>query len=232
MSALLDRDLDRRWLDAALETARDASDLASARSALEEALADEPLGAAAMKKTLTALTAVWLRPATEGDTTARWALDHAGSLPDWRPLHFGQLLVSQPFFRLLVDSCGKELVAADTVDTVAVRRRLRAACGPRRTVDIATQRGIKTLRSLGVLNGDPSSSLSGTGALTATQPDLAAWLVRCLMISRGAESISVDDVIHAPEFFSASLPKAFPRQAAGLTRHSEGIGRIVLVLDR
>ncbi|MCC2309167.1 hypothetical protein [Cellulomonas chengniuliangii] len=232
MTGLLDRDLDVRWLDAALRVAREGLELADARDTLATELADEPLGAAAMKKTLTALTAVWLRPASSRNEITDWALRHSASAPDWRPLHFGALLVSQPSFRVLLHACGRELVAAGGVDTVAVRRRMRAAFGPRRTVDIATQRGIKTLRSLAVLAGDPSSSHSARGHLSATDPELAAWLVRCLLDSRQAESMSVDDVIHAPEFFALKLPKTFPRQAVGLRRHSEGIGRVVLVLDQ
>jgi hypothetical protein len=232
MAAILDRDLSTVWLDAALTVARHGKPLAEGRAALTEALAGAPLGDAARKKTVTALTRIWLQPALEGREHTLWALEYSDRTTDWRPLHVGQLLAGEPFFRDLLAACTYELRARGQLDTVTLRARLRNTHGTKRSIDIATQRGVKTLRSLGLLTGDPQDSISGLGALTIQDGQLAAWLVRCLLLGRGAESIAVEDLSHAPELFAVQLPAALPRAAAGLTKHVEGIGRTVLALDR
>lgn len=229
-AALLDRDLDAQWLDASLRIARTRDSPQAARRALLGALGDAPLGKAALVKTVTALSRVWLNPARSAAPVLEWALDQSGQYADWRPLHFGALLATQSFFRTLVDSCGRELIGHDVVSTVDLRRRMRDNLGPRRSVDIATQRGVKTLRSLGLLVGRGSSSLSSRGSLEVDDPELGAWLVRCLLTGKGAESIGVDELTHAYEFFAVSLPKFLPKASAGLTRHTEGVGRTVYAL--
>jgi hypothetical protein len=108
---------------------------------------------------------------------------------------------------------------------------MRDVYGPKRSIDVATQRGVKTLRSLGLLIGAPQASVSSPDAMVIRDPQLAAWLIGCLLLGRGAESIALEDLSHAPEFFGVELPSALPRAAAGLTKHIEGIGRAVFALD-
>ncbi len=232
MAAVLDRDLSAGWLDAALTIARAGKPLAEGRTALTRALADAPLGDAALRKTVTALTRVWLQAVTEQQPYAIWAVEYSDRTTDWRALHVGALLAREPFVRDLLSACTFEQRAKGQLDTVALRRRMRNTHGAKRSIDIATQRGVKTLRSLGLLTGDPQASISGAGALQITDAELAAWLVRCLLSARGAESIAVEDLSHAPELFGLQLPAALPRTAAGVTKHVEGVGRTVLALDR
>lgn len=229
-AALLDRDLDAQWLDASLRIARTRDSPQAARQALLGALSDAPLGQVALVKTVTALSRVWLTPAGSAAPVLDWAIDQAGQYADWRPLHFGALLATQSFFRTLVDSCGRELIGRDVVSTVDLRRRMRDNLGPRRSVDIATQRGVKTLRSLGLLVGEFSSSVSSRGSLEVNDPELGAWLVRCLLTGKGSESIGVEELMHAYELFAVSLPQFLPRVSTGLTRHTEGVGRTVYAL--
>lgn len=232
MAAVLDRDLSAAWLDAALTVARQGKPVSEGRAALAEALAGAPLGDAARKKTLTALTRIWLQPAAERREHTLWALEYSDKTTDWRPLHVGALMAGEPFFRDLLAACTYELRARGQLDTVTLRARLRNTHGAKRSIDIATQRGVKTLRSLGLLTGDPQASISEVGALSIRDGNLAAWLVHCLLLGRGAESIAMEDLSHAPELFAVQLPAALPRAAAGLTKHVEGIGRTVLALDR
>lgn len=229
--AILDRDLRVEWLDAALRVARKRLSLAEARTQLRDELVHEPLGAAALTKTVTALTRIWLAPSTTHLSHVQWALTHADRTADWRPLHLGALLVSEPFIRSLLDACGRELTARGEVDTVVLRDRMRRVYGPRRSIDISTQRGVKTLRGLGLLEGEPSASVSTRGCLSVAEGDLAAWLIRCLLLGRAAESIALDDLGHAPEFFAVKLPAVLPRRAAGVSKHTEGVGRTVMALD-
>ncbi len=231
-TAVLDRDLSSVWLDAALRVARKQLPLGEMRDQLRRALVDAPLSEAALKKTLTALTRVWLQPVERQAGHTLWALEHADRSTDWRPLHLGAMLADEPFIRSLLDACGREQRAKGVINTVALRARMRDTYGPKRSIDRATQRGVKTLRNVGVLEGPPQASISQAGCLVITDAELAAWLVRCLLLGRQAESIAVDDLGHTPELFGLCLPSALPRSAAGVSKHMEGVGRIVLALDR
>lgn len=231
MNAILDRDLNSSWLDTALTVASLAGDLPAARADLLARLREEPLGEAALKKTVTALTRIWLQPAAESASYAAWALQHKHEVNDWRPLHVGALLAREPFMCSLLGACAMELRGKGQVDTVALRGRMRDVYGPKRSIDVATQRGVKTLRNLGLLIGAPQESLSTRDGIAIRDPQLATWLIHCLLLGRGAESIALEDLSHAPEFFGLELPAALPRAAAGLTKHTEGIGRTVFAMD-
>lgn len=232
MSAILDRDLSSSWLDAALAVARRRLEPGAARAELVARLSTEPLGEAALKKTVTALNRIWLQPAAEAAPYAVWAVEHSDEISDWRPLHVGALLAREPFIKDLLVACSMELRGKGVVDTVALRARMRDAFGPKRSIDIATQRGVKTLRSLGLLAGASQESISGRGTVVIDDAQVAAWLIRCLLMGRGAESIALEDLSHAPELFGLTLPTALPRSAAGVTKHVEGVGRTVLAVDR
>lgn len=230
-TAILDRDLSTAWLDEALRVARKQLPLAQMRDQLRRALMDAPLGEEALEKTLTALTRIWLQPAERRAKHTLWALQHADRGTDWRPLHLGAMLANEPFIRSLLDACGREQRAKGEINTVALRARMRNAYGPKHSIDRATQRGVKTLRSVGVLEGPPQASTSWASCLVITDTELAAWLVRCLLLGRQAESIAIEDLGHAPELFGLCLPSALPRSAAGVSKHIEGVGRTVLALD-
>lgn len=231
MSAVLDRDLSSEWLDAALKVARQDLELNEARQALIEALSTAPLGNAARKKTVTALSRIWMQPIRQGAPHLIWAREYSDTVTDWRPLHLGALIAGEPFIRHLLSACTLEHRARGQLDTVALRARMRNTHGAKRSIDIATQRGVKTLRSLGLLTGERQGSISHASLLRITDGELAAWLVRCLLLGRGAESIAIEDLSHASEFFALTLPAALPRSAAGVTKHVEGLGRAVLALD-
>lgn len=228
---VLDRDLSSVWLDVALRVARQQRPLAQMRDQLRRALMDTSLGEAALKKTLTALTRIWLQPVERRAGHTLWALEYADRSTDWRLLHVGAMLANEPFIRSLLAACGREQRAKGEIDTVALRARMRNVYGPRRSIDRATQRGVKTLRSIGVLEGQPQASASQVGCLAVNDAALGAWLVRCLLLGRQAESIAIEDLGEAPELFWLRLPSAFPRSAAGISKHTEGIGRTVLALD-
>lgn len=231
-TAILDRDLSSAWLDAALQVARQQLPIAQMRDQLCRTLMDTPLGKEALKKTLTALTRVWLQPAERRAGHTLWALEYADRTSDWRPLHLGAMLADEPFIHRLLDACGREQRAIGEIDTVALRFRMRNAYGPKSSIDRATQRGVQTLRSLGVLEGPAQASISRPGCLVITDPELAAWLVRCLLMGRQAESVAIEDLGYVSEFFGLRMPAALPRSAAGVSKHIEGLGRTVLAVDR
>jgi hypothetical protein len=167
-------------------------------------------------------------PAPEAAPLVAWARQEAPALRDRRPLHVGVLLATQPFFADLLEFAGLLGRTDRQVATPDLRARMKKTWGVRRSVDIATQRGVKTLRALGLLVGDPSSSISIFGQLKVDDGEMAAWLVGCLLVARDYESISTDTLRQAPEFFAVQLPANLPRKSRWIATHREGVGRTVL----
>lgn len=226
---LLDRDLTHAWLDAALNLATSATPLEQARITLTERLECEPLGEEARSKTVTALTRTWLNPDPSVRRILDWAIAHSVEQLDSRPLHIGALLVTQPFFADQAAVVGRILTVQDDVDTRTVRARMRALWGPRRAVDVAVQRTIKTMRSLGMLQGTAGESLSRKAPqINVRTPVTGGWLAACLLQARDADSISTTEFFHAPELVYLHLPTQLELVESGLQRFSEGAGRSVL----
>lgn len=226
---LLDRDLTHAWLDAAMGLAASGIAPEAARSALHERLRDDPLGDTARAKTVTALMRTWISPPPAARPLLRWAATHSTAQPDSRPLHIGALLATQPFFADQASIVGRILAVQDDVDTPVVRSRMKAIWGPRRSVDIAVQRTIKTMRALGMLEGLASDSRSMHSDPIAVDPQVGGWLVGCLLAARGTDSISASELASAPELSAIVLPLHLDTECVGLRRFAEGAGRTVFV---
>lgn len=228
---LLDRDLALPWMDAALTASIQHSNPTEARNALKEALAGACLAPGVLKQTMTALTRMWITPPPESMGVIKWAQQYHAEFADSRPLHLGALLTTQPFFASLLAETGRILAAgALEIRTPELRRRMQGIWGSRLSVDVSAQRGVRTMRALGLLHGQPKSSTSLRSWLEVT-PDLAAWLARGLLVARDADSIGTEHLKLAPELFCIRWPRSLPRSPAGLEQHVEGSGRTVLVLD-
>lgn len=224
---LLDRDLTHAWLDAAMALAAAGASVEDARAALHDRLKTETLGEAARAKTVTALMRTWINVAPSVADLVRWAARHAADVADSRPLHIGALLATQPFFADQTAIVGRILAVQDDVETPMVRARMRAIWGPRRSVDVATQRTIKTMRAIGMLEGKPSESMSHRARPIVVTPHIGAWLTACVLAARKADAISATELFSAPELIALKIPRRLKLDGIGLTRYAEGAGRTV-----
>jgi hypothetical protein len=227
---LLDRDLTQAWLDIAMTVAASQPDLSDARTELHRRLESSGLGDAARTKTVTALMRSWFTPDPRLQPLVAWAAQQGRDLADSRPLHIGVLLATQPFFADQIAIVGRILAVQDDVETPTVRSRMKAVWGPRKAVDNAVQRTIKTMRSLGMLEGHPSESVSQRAAPIGVEPKVAGWLAACLLRARGADAISSTELAAAPELCYLEMPTLAAGSNPWLIRHSEGAGRTVLTL--
>lgn len=225
---LLDRELSHAWLDAALGLAVAGASPREAREALHERLRHEQLGEEARIKTVTALTRTWLTPDPTADHLLRWAAAHSANQIDSRPLHIGALLATSAFFTDQAAIVGRILAVQEDVDTPTVRSRMKAIWGPRRSVDVAAQRTIKTMRSLGMLQGCSGSSTSTRASRMTVDARVGGWLAACLLAARGADSIATTEVLSAPELAAFRIPPSLDLIEVGLQRHAEGSGRSVI----
>lgn len=225
---ILDRPLELAWLDSALRVARETDDVDDARKLLAIAMADEPMGAAARVKTVTALTRVWIQPPAAVASSTAWARQALFDQEDLRGIHFGAVIAAYPFFGDLCAACGRTLALEQRATTPDIRSRMRAAWGDRRTVHNAVQRGVKTLRAFGVLTGAPGTSDSERGETLPISSQAARWIAHTLLLSRGVDAIDERDLRSAPELFGLALPDHFDPEYGLLERHREGGGRVVL----
>ena len=229
---LLDRDLTQAWLDMAMTVAASQPDPGDARTELHRRLDDAGLGDAARTKTVTALMRSWFTLDPRVQPLVSWAAQQGHVVADSRPLHIGVLLATQPFFADQIAIVGRILAVQDDVETPTVRSRMKAIWGPRKAVDNAVQRTIKTMRSLGMLEGLPTESVSRKAAPISVDPNLSGWLTACLLRARGADAISSTALANAPELSFVDMPRLALPAETWLTRHSEGAARTVYAIAR
>lgn len=226
---LLDRDLTHASLDVAMGLCAQGVGGDEARAMLRERLLAESLGETARIKTVTALMRTWVNPDPELASLVSQGAAFSEKTPDSRPLHIGVLLATQPFFADQAAIVGRILAVQGEVQTPAIRTKMKAIWGPRRSVDVAVQRTVKTMRSVGMIAGAASDSESTKGTNFALDPTLSGWVVACLMAARGVDAVSVSDVLSAPELFCFSMSSIPDGAEVGISRVNEGGGRTVLV---
>ena len=224
---ILDRPLEHAWLDAAMRVGRAGLSRGEARQRLELVLRDAQLAPTARKKTVTALGRVWIEPADAGALMLGWAAKNLYAVPDTRPVHLAALLAAYPFFGDVCAAIGRALALEEAVNTPELRQRIRGTWGHRRSIDVAVQRAVKTLRGLGVLSGVPGASTSQADARLEVPRLAAGWTVHALMLTRGIASIEQGAIRSAPELFGLALPMGELDAYPMLERHTEGGGRVV-----
>ena len=229
---LLDRDLDISWLDTALQVAADRTSTVPPRQRLDFSLRDAQLAEDARRKTVNALARSWFDVDPAARDLVLWAVEHASEVVDTRAIHAGVLLATQPFFADVCSVVGRALALEGEIATPTLRQRMKEQWGQRRSVDVATQRAVKTLRSLQLVTGEPGSSVSRKGRQITVDGSWIPWLVHALLLARGAEAMAESDLRAAPELFTVAWPTAFPNGYPHLERHTEGGGRVVYAIRR
>jgi hypothetical protein len=232
-SAILDRAIDPAWLDLALRLASEQdTDAGDQRTDLEMALRDRIPASEGRAKTVKILVRVWLRPDDPAQPIVRWALERADEVGDSRVLHIGALMASYPFFGRACSIIGRELSLHGEILTAQLRKRLRAEWGDREIVDVSTRGAVRTLRSLGILQGKLRSPRSTPGKPLVVEDFLRPWLIHSLLIMRGVDSIDSREVQRAPELFMFKLPLNEGQSYPLLEAFSEGGGRVVFQLKQ
>jgi hypothetical protein len=125
---------------------------------------------------------------------------------------------------------GRELVLNGQVRFAAIRQHVRSKWGDRETVDVSARAAIRTLRSMGVLQGTPGSRTVGPDCRLEVPGELASWIYHALMLTRQAAEMDLQSIHSAPELFMLRLPASLARGYPLLERVNEGGGRAVLRL--
>jgi hypothetical protein len=225
---ILDRGLTVEVLDAALGVAQMGVPFDQALRYLEIALRAHTTEQEATTKTRKILSRIWLRPPDYARPLIEWGISHAERVGDRRVLHLGALLATYPFLGEVCAMLGRQLNLAGEVNTIAVRNHMHGTWGERSSVDVGARRCIRTLRYLGSLSGTPGASRSTAGEILRVPPDLRAWVIHALILTRQASSIDERDIDRAPELFMLQISHEGSKYPY-LERVNESSGRRVLV---
>src|SRR6266511_1975866 len=130
-NVVLDRALEPRWLDLALDTALREDQSEIKRELLDLNLRDVLPAAEGRKKTLKILMRVWVKPDGSVEPFVDWGRRRARDLHDLRPLHLGAIIATYPFFGQGCAAVGRALALQNSVDVGQVRKALISAWGDR-----------------------------------------------------------------------------------------------------
>jgi hypothetical protein len=229
---ILNRPLQRVWLDAALRAARSSASIATRRWQLSDVLDESELGFVAKRKTARVLDHIWIDPPARAIAAIEWAVGLAEPV-DSRVLHIGAMLAVYPFIGDVYSAIGTRLRRSTELDNKSIRSRVVSKWGDREAVHKAVVMALNTLSSLGILCGEPRSGVWRKAEQLEVPPALAPWLAHVVLLSRKTHSIDVPSVSTAPELFAFSLDSIpSPERYPCLEVHTEGGDRTVLVERR
>jgi hypothetical protein len=226
---ILNRPLNRRWLDATLRAARVSSDPIVQEALVDDVLVEANLGVVASKKTSRVLRYIWLKPPPAARPMIEWAIAIEEPV-DTRIFHLGAMLAVYPFIGDVYSSIGALLRHSDTVRNADVQRRVVEKWGDRESIHKATVMALNTLKSMEILESGRLSTTHRISTHVEVPPVLQPWVVHALLLTRGAESVDVSSTTSAHELFCfANLQRRIDKRYPFLELHNEGGGRSVLV---
>ncbi|NQW18316.1 MAG: hypothetical protein HQ478_12605 [Chloroflexi bacterium] len=226
---ILNRPLQRVWLDAALRAVREYPEDEDRRlGVLSEVLDESELGSMARQKTLVILRKIWWEPRPEASAMIKWAIQSEHPA-DTRVLHIGAMLANFPFTGDVYRSIGNVLKRGSSVSSAETRRRVVGEWGDRESIHKAVLMAINTLISLEILGGDRlSDERSLVGHLDVPER-IGGWLTHALILTRNADSVDRERVWTAPELFPFDATNPSITNYPLLESFNEGGSRVVIV---
>jgi hypothetical protein len=225
---LLDRGLTFDQLELAYQIAAADPDPKTNRRRLTMALRDLVSDQEAEGKTKKCLTRVWLNPPAEAESMISWARTKAISpTTDRRVLHFGALLATFPFAGSVARSLGKHFQVDGRVDAGSLRAEVRRTVGDRSSVDVAARKTYTTLRNLGIIQQE-GQMLTPTQDALAVPPELRSWISHALLLTRQAESATMESLRNAPELLGLQLSIPLKNDYTLLEVHSHADSHVLV----
>lgn len=158
----------------------------------------------------------------------RWATEQQAFDPDHTVLHLGALLATFPFVGVVAGIVGRQLHLEGFVDQRSVRDQARRVLGDRSTIDVGARKVVTTLRYLSLLEGPLGGPLE-MGRQPVVPPELSGWITHALLLTRGADAISVGEPSRAHEMATLKVAPDVWGQYPLLELHREP-SRTVAVL--
>lgn len=193
-----DRFVSLVWMDKALDIAYAGGSIADLRIWL----ADRIEGEAALKKTLTVLSAVWLRSTPETRILHDEALRMLPevSVGERIVLHWGMTLATYPLFRITASAMGRLLRLQGEFKSQDIRDRVLEHYGSIGTVPRAVNRVVQSVKDWGAIEHSNQHYVSSNSHVLQNQA-LVAWLLEVCIATSSMDHWGLTDLLQATELF-------------------------------
>lgn len=226
----IDRYISLSWLDK-------AADIAYTEGTVDDLrvwLAEHIEGPAALKKTNSVLTAIWLRsnPDTEKLRDQALALLPGISIEERIVLHWGMALATYPLFRTTAGVMGRLLRLQGEFTTQDIRSRVLEEYGSIGTVPRAVNRIVQSVKDWGTVDYTDKRYVPSKQLKMNNQP-LTVWLLEACVLTSSREHWGLTDLLQATELFPFDLSKMghlAVRRSPRFVITREGLDREVVLL--
>lgn len=194
------------WMEEAARLAAETGDQSELRAGLQPIVSQQIVDSANRRKAIDILVNVWFKtrdadPALWHDSLIRIRSGAPGIDRLW--LHYGLTVLYYPFFRQTTAVIGQLTRLQGGFTSSVVKQRLTAELGELGSLSKATERVVFSLRDWGILTaaGARNAYKPRINALSATDIDLEAWLLACVLRAHPSEEIPFADLVRLPELF-------------------------------
>ncbi|MBI3958968.1 MAG: hypothetical protein HY328_09170 [Chloroflexi bacterium] len=225
-----DRFVSLTWLDKAVDIAYTEGSVDDLRSWLAERIE----GPAALKKTNSVLTAIWLRsdPATAWLRNQALTIFPGISMEERIVLHWGMALTTYPLFRATASVMGRLLRLQGEFRTQDIRSRVLEQYGSIGTVPRAVNRIVQSVKDWGVIAYTDTHYIPDR-RLQIDNPSLLAWLLEACILTSARDHWELTDLLQATELFPFDLSKTghlAVRRSPRFVVTREGLDREIILL--
>lgn len=226
----LDRFIAQAWLDKALDIAASNGSPDELRTWLSRNIAGE----AALKKTNSVLSSLWLRSIPETKELRHQALTLAPDLStDQRIiLHWGMALATYPLFRITASTMGRMLRLQGEFQIADIRSRVLEHHGNIGTVPRAVSRIVQSVKDWGLIAYDGDHYVA-TRLQHVKDRDLLAWLFEACVSTSRRDHWDLADLLQAVELFpfdQGSAGHLALRSSSRFIILREGLDREIVLL--
>jgi hypothetical protein len=194
------------WLDAAAAFCAETDNLGEVRARLEPIVGQDIAGRVWRRKAIDVLINIWGKSGENTSGLRQEAIAYFQAtpvLPDRLWLHYGLTLLCYPFFRETAAVIGQLTRLEEVITQARVKQRMISERGPLGSLDKAVERVIFSLRNWGILTDSDRryTYVPQRQGLSASRPELEAWLLACALHAHPAEELPFTDLIRLPELF-------------------------------
>jgi hypothetical protein len=229
-----DRKVMLAWLDMTVVATQKVGVSSKLKGHMVRQLDGQGLGAVAQDKTATVLTHIWgtVPQSVRGLRDEGLRLWAEVEPAERVALHWGMALATYPFFRDVVDVCGRLFRLQPVVTVGQVERRIIERWGDRSTVRRAVQRVLRSLHGWGLLvQQGPRGGYAGVPEVLLHR-EVGEWLLAACLAARPDTRILVASLLEHPTLFpfATRVTPQDLRQSPRFESEREGLDAEMIVL--
>jgi hypothetical protein len=210
------------WLDRGLALSAQNLPWSEARELLSERIVAENPGKETVRKVLEHIRRIWFEPPEDSVALQSNALCifRANDARETRLLlNWGMAIAAYPFVGSVAEALGRQLKLQQEANRMTIQRRLREQYGDRDFVNRVTRYNVSSFLEWGVIAETKVPGVYVAGPkIQPRSPDLVAWMMEAILISRGKQQMAFSKLSHHPilfplnlETFNGSALRSIPR---------------------